>query len=161
MDSSNNELKFVVDVMLGRLANYLLLLGFDCEYRRQFPDDDLLKFAETENRVIITRDADLAAEYSTGKVCHLKTTELAEQLKKVKEKFSLNFSKDRLFTRCVGCNKPLVEIEKKEVEEEIPSRTRSWLDTYYRCPGCEKVYWRGTHYEAVVERLENWDLLDG
>lgn len=162
MVRSEEKVKFIVDVMLGRLANYLLLLGYDCEYRRQFPDKQLLQLARKENRIIITRDAELAEQCSESKICYLKTTELLEQLKIVKNKFSLEFTVERLFTRCTGCNQQLVELDREEIEaEKIPPRTRSWLQRYFKCPACEKIYWRGTHYQQVKERLENWGLLDG
>lgn len=55
-------MKFVADHMLGRLAKWLRILGFDTLFLTDVPDEEILKKARGENRIILTRDRALAKE---------------------------------------------------------------------------------------------------
>ena len=155
------DIKFAADVMLGRLAQYLKLLGYSCTYRREFPDKQLIEYGLAENRIILTRDRKLAEQLSEpGEVLFIKTTSLRRQLELIKDNYGLTFDKSNLFSRCPDCDVELREVEKKTIKEQIPGQTSEWLDDYQQCPCCKKVYWQGTHYRAVCRRLKDWGLLD-
>ena len=49
-------MKFIADVMLGRLAKKLRLLGFDVLYDRTFNDNEIIRLSLEQERVILTRD---------------------------------------------------------------------------------------------------------
>ncbi len=152
--------RFTVDVMLGKLARYLIMLGFDCLYRKDFPDDRILDCSIAQNQAIISRDLELIERASAWPALLLKTTVLSEQLLQVKQRFDLEFSSKKLFQRCIKCNLELEEIEKSRISDRIPEETYNWLDKFYRCQLCGQIYWKGTHYRAIKQLLEEWNLLD-
>lgn len=155
------EKRFIADVMLGRLAQYLKFAGYSCVYRREFPDDEILELAGEEQRIILTRDRLLARRGK--KVSHsmlVKTTSLPEQLRALKERYNLEFHEDKMFGRCADCDEPLQKVDKQEVIDKIPEQTANWLDEYQQCPKCDKVYWQGSHCRVVRRRFRNWGLLD-
>ncbi len=155
------EIKFVADVMLGKLSQYLLISGFDCEYRKKFPDKQLVQFARSEQRIVLTRDIQLVETLiKNDKVSLLKETELKEQLHRLKEEYNLRFLAKNLFSRCLDCNRKLRTVPKQSVQTEVPEESFRWLDTFYRCPECGSVFWKGTHYQAIKKRLKEWNLLD-
>jgi uncharacterized protein with PIN domain len=55
------EIRFVADTMLGRLAKWLRILGYDTVYPGQETDQRLARIAAEEGRVLLTRDVDLAS----------------------------------------------------------------------------------------------------
>lgn len=147
--------------MLGKLHRYLLICGYDCVYRKKFPDKKLVRFAEREDRVILTRDIHMVETLvKNDKVTLLKETDLKAQLARLKEEYQLIFKQERLFSRCLDCNQPLESVPKKSVSNEVPDETYRWLENFYRCPECDSVYWRGSHYQAIKKRLKEWNLLD-
>ncbi len=157
-----DETRFVADVMLGRLGQYLKFAGYSCSYRREFPDDELIEHARKEDRILLTRDRRLIERAQKEiDVLMVKTTVLPEQLKQVKDEYGLEFKKENFFERCPDCDCQLEKVEKEKVIDEIPTQTSNWLDEYQQCPCCGKVYWKGTHYRTICERFEKWGLLDG
>jgi len=133
-------MQFIVDQMLLRLGRWLRLLGQDVENPGGDDDKELLKRALLENRMLITRDKRLAdACNSAGARCVLiKSAELEEQLEEIAK---LGLSLDLNPTRCTICNGPLAEVEPYEKE-------------MWKCEGCGKLYWRGSHWERITETLK-------
>jgi hypothetical protein len=76
-----------------------------------------------------------------------------EQAREVIRRFDLT-GRVEGFTRCPACNGLIVPVDKDEVRDLIPPRTAAWLDRYYRCQGCGKVYWKGTHYPRLKKIID-------
>ncbi len=147
--------------MLGKLSRYLLICGYDCEYRKSFADRELVDFARSQQRIILSRDRKLCLELAADLPATLiHSTELREQLKRLKEEHELKFLRARLFKRCLKCNRKITPISKKAVRDEVPAETYNWIDDYYCCPDCDSVYWHGSHFKAIKNRLIRWNLLD-
>lgn len=51
-------MKFIADMMLGRLARWLRLYGYDTRYGVE-DDDEIISIAKKEGRIILTRDFEL------------------------------------------------------------------------------------------------------
>lgn len=142
------ETRFVLDTHLGRLARYLRLLGFDTLYRNDYTDDDLARISVGQKRIILTRDRLLLKR---GIITHgycIRSPEPMQQTREILERFDL-FNSVAPFTRCLRCNGILEPIEKKLAADRLPPRARQYHDEFNRCISCDRIYWRGTHYEAL------------
>jgi len=145
-------MKFVVDVMLGRLARWLRLLGFDVIYQPDAHDDQLIAIAEAEERTLLTKDARLLRNRRVNGYL-VRSTRWEEQLREVIAEFHLH-AFIRAFTRCPECNTPLVEVDRESVRPRVPPKVYEQQQEFYRCPDCARLYWAGTHVERMSRKLE-------
>ncbi len=147
--------RFVLDVHLGKLALHLRMLGFDALYRNDFSDDELVGAAAIEGRVLLSRDRRLLArpEIMRGYVVREKDPRL--QLVEVGHRFDLGSSISP-FTRCFRCNIVLTAVPKEDVLEFLPPKVRQSFDEFRRCPGCGRIYWKGSHYQRMVELIDDF-----
>jgi uncharacterized protein with PIN domain len=141
--------RFVLDGHLGKLARSLRLLGFDAAYRRDICDRDLVDQSLAEGRIILTRDRELLKARVVTRGTWIRSTDPRGQLLQVLDRFDLRGSA-RPFTRCTLCNGELAAVPTDDVKDEVPPRVKEQPREYFRCSGCRKVYWKGTH----VARLE-------
>ncbi len=153
--SWGKELKFVCDRMLGTLARYLRILGYDTLYPEEARDAELLFLAYTQERILLTRDTRMGTRISPN-IFVLKSVVPEEQLKKVVKNFKLKTG-DTLFTRCLECNTPLVKVKKKEVKGKIPPYVFKHHNKFAKCPRCKKYYWTGTHMKKMEKRVKKWE----
>lgn len=143
---------FLCDRMLGRLCKKLRLLGCDAKLNPEKEAGRLFLNAEFENRVAVTRARSLRDRPGNPPIV-LESTETDDQIielfSKLGEKPSF-----RPFTRCMECNAHLAEEESSAVEGKVPSYISERFDRFHRCPSCGRIYWEGSHYEAMVEEVE-------
>ena len=140
--------RFIADAMLGRLARWLRIMGFDTAYSERISDADLVRRSLTERRVLLTRDRALPEEWRVASY-HLVASERGvEQLREVVEAFDLGRHLE-LFSRCSVCNAPLAGVRREAVRAEVPERVFSIGRDFRRCPGCDKIYWRGSHTDRM------------
>lgn len=145
--------KFMVDAMLGTLAKWLRLLGYDAEYAdSSYPDSEIVRRARSQGRIILTRDRELALHRKGVNAILIESEELGEQLLQLKEALGLDF--DRLGSRCVECNVPLVSISREEARPLVPPYVYQTQTEFRICPKCGRVYWRATHWEKIQEKLK-------
>jgi len=148
--------RFIADEMVGRLARYLRIVGCDTTYARGVSDDDILRLALAEGRVILTRDRDLAAR--SKRAVLLRSPYLTDQWRAVRAAFP-EVPQDLHFTRCTECNGELVRVEVPSggtSGEGIPwDRVREGLPLY-RCGTCGHYYWEGSHTADVRARIAGW-----
>jgi hypothetical protein len=145
-------LRFLLDVHLGRLAAYLRMAGFDALYCNQASDPELAKIVSSEGRVLLTRDRYLLMRTAVERGYWVRSTEPREQLLEVVRRFDLAGSL-RPFTRCLECNTRLEEISREAVWERLPPAVRD-KDVFRICPGCQRVYWEGSHHERMSKLLD-------
>ncbi|HEX9739327.1 MAG TPA: Mut7-C RNAse domain-containing protein, partial [Ignavibacteriaceae bacterium] len=109
---------------------------------------DLVKISLDENRTILTQDRDILKrnEVTHGYWVRNKTAE--DQLKEVIERFQLKNLINE-FTRCLECNTLLNKVDKENVISQLPPKVKEWHNEFYECPGCKKIYWKGSHYERM------------
>ena len=137
--------KFILDVHLGRLAKYLRALGFDTLYRNDYPDDKIVEISNKEKRIILTRDKGLLMRNAVQRGYWVRNTGVKDQSFEIMKKFDL-FTMIRPFKRCMECNEPIEPVTKESIIHLIQSRTRQYYEEFFRCTGCLKVYWKGSHY---------------
>ncbi|HXE73471.1 MAG TPA: Mut7-C RNAse domain-containing protein [Candidatus Nitrosotenuis sp.] len=146
------RVRFVLDVHLGRLATYLRLLGFDTLAPAGAKDEDLARLA-AQGRILLTRDRGLLKRRQVTHGYWLRSTRPREQLAEVLRRFDL-FRLVDPFNRCLRCNHPLVEVARESVAAELPPRTLELHQRFYRCPGCRRLYWEGSHHRAMERLVE-------
>jgi uncharacterized protein with PIN domain len=144
---------FVVDRMLGRLARWLRVLGYDTVYLKGAPDEEIRKQL-AEGRVLLTRNRRADPWLDLGKVVVIEADDPREQLREVVRQLRLPVREGALLSRCLGCNRPLVAAAKEEVSGEVPDYIWHTHEGFRRCQGCRKVYWSGSHSENMRHRLK-------
>ncbi|RLE38493.1 hypothetical protein DRJ12_01480 [Candidatus Acetothermia bacterium] len=145
---------FITDVHLGKLTRLLRLLGFDTAHGPDLDDAGIVGRALAEGRIILTRDRGLLKRSAVTHGYWVRSSDPIEQAREVIRRFDLA-GRAREFTRCPVCNGLIVPVAKKEVRKWIPPRTAAWLDQYYRCQTCRKIYWRGTHYPRLQGMIDS------
>lgn len=148
------EIKFILDVHLGKLSKYLRLLGFDTLYNNSLDDPEIIETAQHEKRIILTRDFGIL---KNGNVTHgywLRSQDSKEQLKEVIQRFGLK-DKFNIFSRCTICNGEIYEVQISEIKERIDKKILKEYDTFYRCTTCQKVYWEGSHYDNMLKFINS------
>ncbi len=147
-------MRFVADCMLGKLAKWLRMLGYDTAYVQDADDDLLVRIAVREDRVLLTRDRRLCDRRMVRKRCvFVDWGTTREQVKQVFRELGLEVSEDRLFTRCTICNSEIVPVAKADVKDRVPPYVYKTQAEYGYCPNCDKIYWKGTHVQHVLEAL--------
>ncbi len=144
-------MKFLADHMLGSLAKWLRFFGFDTLYPKVLPDKELIALTKKEERILLTRDKDLA-NVKGIEALYIKSTDLEEQLIEVIARYNLKITNE--FSRCSLCNSILIKVEKDQVKGKVPEKVFNWQDEYWECPECKKYYWQGTHFKGIKEKLE-------
>lgn len=150
---ASGEPRFMVDAMLGGLARWLRILGFDAAFDAEISDEDLVRKGLREGRHILSRDRGLEDAWRVAQLTILKEEGEEAQLKVVLNRFELA-GRIRLFTRCTLCNVLLVPVGREEVEDRVPERVLEAQDSFARCPSCQRVYWEGSHTERIRSRLK-------
>mgnify|MGYP005639465611 CR=1 FL=1 len=148
------NLKFLSDRMLGKLAKYLLMLGFDTLYFTKNDPFQLIDLAVKQNRIILSRDTKLKRFLNLPE--HLFITEdLPEkQFRQVVESFKLRLDQKKLFTRCLCCNQRLLKKTPEEVKHLVPQYILTIHREFSICPQCKRVYWRGSHQKGMEEIIK-------
>jgi uncharacterized protein with PIN domain/sulfur carrier protein ThiS len=143
------DVRFIVDAQLGVLARYLRLCGFDTVYRNDWRDEDLVRLAVTERRVILTRDRALLKRSIVTHGYFVRADKPRAQLKEVCERLDL-WNAIVPYRRCIRCNGLLEVVDKAAVVDVLEPDTRRCHNEFTRCGNCRRVYWRGSH----VRRME-------
>ena len=150
--------RFVVDVMLGRLARWLRLAGLDTLYDPGWDDDALLRNALRDRRILLTRDRGLArrARRLHVQVVEITADRLDAQFQQVCRQLELHPERLPWFARCPLCNHRIRRVARKHVRDIVPEYVYRTHRTFYICPSCERVYWPGSHYRNVIETRNRW-----
>lgn len=145
--------RFVADVMLGRLAKWLRIAGFDVLYSNRFTDDELVALSKREDRVLLSRDTHLLARKSVEQFIFLESQDIHDQIKQI---FTTTHMAGlpSLLTRCLSCNEPLIEAPRESVRPSVPAFVFKTHLSFKSCPKCRKVFWAGTHRNSVLRTLE-------
>jgi uncharacterized protein with PIN domain len=141
--------KLLCDHMLGTLARWLRFMGYDTAYPGPLDDTELLLLADREDRVLLTRDKELASRSAAA--IRVRSDDLEEQIREVASALELKVV-DPL-SRCSLCNAVLVAARKEDVTDRVPAGVRARHETFWRCPSCGRVYWQGSHWDKMVARL--------
>jgi uncharacterized protein with PIN domain len=152
------EIKFIADNNVGKLARWLRLIGYDTLLFKQKDDGQMIKIALSENRVILTKDAQFMKRrlVTNGKLktIHIKQDDPKLQVQEVVETLNLNYH-FKPFSLCLECNRALIARDKEEVKNLVPARVFETQTQYTQCPACHRIYWPGTHWQALDKKLQD------
>ena len=153
MIMSEGGKKFIADVMLGRLARWLRLFGYDTLYSSAAQDSEILVEALITGRVLLTRDVELAK--TAGAAAYLvRANDLWGQLREVVAHFGLE-TRVKLVI-CPVCNGKIVPVRKQEIEGKVPRYTYLTHERFWRCENCGKIYWRGSHISLAEKDIKKF-----
>lgn len=141
---------FLCDEMLGKLAKWLRLLGYDTSYIKTKDDGILVIISQKEDRFLLTRDKELSKR--TENACYIESDDPDMQLIQVFRKYGL--SKDRALTLCSVCSQVLTPVVKEKAQGRVPDRVYELNDEFLYCGRCHKFYWKGSHYDKITDRID-------
>ncbi len=145
--------QFVVDVMLGRLAKWLRIAGFDVLYSNRFDDDELVELSLAEGRILLSRDTRLLVRKAVKQFIFLESEQVQFQMKQVFETAGIKALPD-ILTRCLHCNDLLADASRESVKDKVPPYVFEHQSHFKTCPKCGKIFWAGTHRQSVLRTLE-------
>ena len=145
--------RFVADGHLGRLTRNLRLLGFDVAYDQTADDRQLLEVMVRENRALLTRDRRLPMNAIVQHGYCPRSQNADEQTIEVVRRFDL-LELIAPFTRCLRCNARLQQTAKADIIDKLEPLTKIYYDQFRRCPGCNQIYWSGSHFLKLQKRIE-------
>jgi uncharacterized protein with PIN domain len=137
--------------MLGSLARWLRILGFDTIYFRAIANNELIKIARQQERIILTRDTGIARRKQIHELILIHSNATLEQLKEVLSSKRLFPGSDalRLSPRCPVCNGELALTQRETVADSIPEYIFLNATSFFTCKECGKVYWYGSHKKSI------------
>ena len=149
--------RFIVDQNVGKLARWLRMMGYDTRLFSGDNDSHMVALAQKEDRVILTRDTQIMKRrvVTSGQVAAIliEGDEPERQIHQVITTLNLD-PQSRPFSLCLECNYPLVAKSKTEVADLVPPYVFRTQSHYMACPRCHRIYWRGTHWQAMTEKLK-------
>jgi uncharacterized protein with PIN domain len=152
--SPQDEMRFVLDVHLGRLAAYLRMLGFDTLYPDDYRDEELARLSSAESRILLTRDLGLLKRSIVTQGYYVRETNPQLQLVEIVKYFNLTGA-IAPFRRCLSCNGALESVEKAAILEQLQEDTRKYYDEFWRCQQCAKIYWKGSHFQRMQMLIDS------
>ncbi len=153
------EIRFIVDINAGKLAKWLRIMGYDALLFNDEDDGKMVRIALSENRVILTKDSQIMKRrlVTSGKLKAI----LVEgdnskiQLQQIATALDLDYQ-FKPFSVCLECNQNLIDRHKDEVSNMVPPHVLKTQSHYRECPSCHRIFWRGTHWQAMSKELENF-----
>jgi uncharacterized protein with PIN domain len=139
--------------MLGTLAKWLRILGYDTVFDPALDDNQLVRLARAEDRVLLTRDRELAQRRGL-RVLLIASQRLDDQVRQVLD--DLQLESNRAFSRCPVCNELLKPMDWETARSRVPVYVARTQQDFHFCPACQRIYWRGTHWQQMGDRLASF-----
>jgi len=153
-----SSFKFIIDNNVGKLVKWLRIMGYDTLFFNGKNDSRMIAIALAESRIILTRDTQIMKRrvVTSGqlKAILIESDKPELQLRQVIETLNLDCQL-KPFSICLECNQLLLERSKQQVEDLVPPYVFQTQDQYMECPACHRIYWKGTHWQAMTEKLKN------
>jgi uncharacterized protein with PIN domain len=151
--------RFIVDHNVGKLAKWLRMMGYDTLFFSGDNDSRMVALAQKEDRVILTKDTQIMRRHlvTSGQIKALliKGDKPEVQVHQVITTLNLD-PQFRPFSICLECNQPLLARSKPQVKDLVPPYVFKTQSQYMECPTCHRIYWRGTHWQAMTEKLRRF-----
>ncbi len=148
-------MRFVADCMLGRLAKWLKILGFDVLFFSRAEDGDLVDIARRDRRILLTRDSGLIEKKGKRKDRLFVTSEdWKEQVVQVLDEYGL-WKEIKPHSRCLSCNLPVKSLPKSKAKNLVTPYVLENAGDFALCPACGRVYWKGSHSGDMERKIES------
>ena len=140
--------------MLGKLAKWLKILGFDVLYFSKIGDDELIQMARKEVRILLTRDNGLIEKSKNITSLFIQSEDWTLQIRQVLNAFHLQ---DQInpHSRCLQCNQKLKPLSREKAKNLVTPFVYQKSDSFALCPDCGRVYWKGTHMSNMEKKIAN------
>lgn len=149
--------RFIADINVGRLGRWLRAKGYDTLQFSNGDDSEMLAIAADENRIVLSRDTGLSRYRlvlgGRARVIILQSDRTSEQLTQVMAEIGPH-PRPMPFSICLCCNAPLEDKAPEEVKDKVPPYVFKTQKQFKQCPDCKRIYWRGTHWQAMQHYLE-------
>jgi hypothetical protein len=153
------EDRFVTEAMLGKLAKWLRIMGYDVLYQRLYQKEELVRLVAS-GRKVLSRRIETQTRYPGVILIH--ADHVGDQLKELKDKDILRPDPSRFFARCLLCNTLLKPADPEAAKSSLPDHVlQENLSGIRSCPECGRFFWPGTHREKMLRQLASWGLLGG
>jgi uncharacterized protein with PIN domain len=151
--------KFIVDNNVGKLAKWLRMMGYDTLFFNGSNDSRMIAIALAEGRVVLTKDTQIMKRgvITKGRLKAIlpQSDEPELQMHQIIDSLNLD-CQFKPFSICLECNQPLEEKSKEQVKCLVPSYVFQTQNQYMQCPRCHRIYWRGTHWHRMKEKLSKF-----
>ena len=145
---------FAADRTLGKLVKWLRIMGFDTTFESGISTQRFYERLEPE-RILLTRTAKIRAQFADRRLVFIKADTVYEQLRQVVNDLAITRRNIHLFSMCLRCNSPIVELDKQAVSGRVPDYIWQTHDEFSQCRLCERIYWAGSHGERSREVIEH------
>jgi hypothetical protein len=142
--------RFILDVHLGKLARYLRMLGFDTVYDPGWDNSTLIDLSLRQERIILTRGLGILKQSRVTHGYWLRHREPRQQLREVLLALD-QFRQLQPFARCLDCNGRIDPVDKTVIRGLIDPNIFQRFRELRDCQDCRKIYWRGSHYEPMLQ----------
>lgn len=149
-----DRVEFLCDAMLGGLARWLRAAGYEARFDVHVRDGELVRRALEEGACLVTSDCGIMERYAVSEglvraVFVPLGLSPVEQLAHVMGRLGLCLREPR----CMGCGGRLTRVPLARVADRVPPGARQAYERFFRCAGCGKVFWRGTHWQSIRATL--------
>jgi uncharacterized protein len=147
-------MRFLCDAMLGKLAKYLRLLGFDAVYAKNEASLER-SLNQDPDRILLTRRRRTQGPSPT---IHIRSEIAREQLNEISGLIKSAIKSEAVLNRCIECNVELAEVERNDIEPLVPEFVYHHYALFKMCPMCKRVYWEGSHakgMEGLIKEIMN------
>ncbi len=148
-------IRFVADVNVGKLAKFLLRIGFDTRWSNRFTDSEIAEIANNEKRIVLTRDTTLLKRNKIQYAKRIQASDPYLQLKEVLEFFGLTQNSFDFLSRCTFCNILLEPVDKNKILDRLEPKTKKYYTEFKRCRNCDRIFWKGSHHEDMKARFND------
>jgi len=137
-------MRFAADRMLGKLAKWLRILGYDALYSRTLSNDRFLALAD-EGRILLSRNTRLVGKMAPDGLIFVEANDPKMQLQGLIRLLGLKPDPDKFFSRCTVCNGLLEPVEAEDVVGKVPEHIWTGHNRFSECKTCGRIYWPGSH----------------
>jgi uncharacterized protein with PIN domain len=145
--------KFLADAMLGKLAKWLRILGYDTLYLRDSTPEKLRRAASGEGRLVLTRNSKLEEKDFPAGFYFIHHDRLKDQLRELISSLNLTIDINNVFTRCSVCNGELAPLAPEQAVGRVPEFVWRNHENFRECIVCKHVYWPGSHLSRVEAKI--------
>jgi uncharacterized protein with PIN domain len=149
------KIKFILDIQLGKLTRNLRLLGIDSFYNNTMTDEKIVECSIKNKRIILTRDIGLLKRKTVTHGYWIRNTNPDLQTIEIINRFDIK-NLVNSFTRCLHCNGKLVTQDKISIKNQLLPKTIKYYNKFFKCRDCDKIYWQGSHYDKMVQKIKTW-----